>query len=530
LCASTSSALCVWRFFKNLGTHPADSSRNDDGSGPALVFIHGLGGSATSTWAKMMSICTADDALKLHRLACYSYPTGLMRLPFGARMAKIQDLARGLETELETFHRRRPEVTIVAHSLGGIVARQHVLNALKAGRTPIATKLLLYAVPNTGSSLAELGRSLSWRHRHLSQLCKDSDVLDLLNEDWVRYKVENQISVKYVVGGADKVVAIESARPFVGQDNIATLIGHDHRSIVSPEDQDDIRYRVLRDFVTTDTVREPEIESIKSHNSSIISPPDPLFDLYRPEDEPFYIRRSDDFFLRKAMSSGHVWLTGPSGVGKTTALRYCAFSSNWTLKQVMLGGYQGLDAPGLVRALCAELADLQQTNEVPPAANASGEVIAFARRQLRTFPAGSVTALVVEEIPLPACDFPVFLDLVLRLAQAIESDSTIAGRVQLAFSSIVNPATDGGFVHPKIREKIQFIPMEFWAEDEIGDLVKRLDGVIKPGLSSADKLQIVAAAEGSPRFVKMLFRRWRNGPPQVLSLNTMLASVKSEQV
>jgi hypothetical protein len=277
--------------------------------GPAVVFVHGLAGNPAKSWGKMISVCATDPAFDNYSLSCFSYPSKRFRIPFTSPIARLQELARGLETELETLHSERREVILVAHSLGGLIVRQYVMNAVKSNRPFIATKLMLFAVPNTGSALAAAAKTVPWDNGVLEQLGFNSDILDMLNEDWVRYAVETKLPVQYVVGGADTIVKPESARPFYGQDNVSTLVGQTHRSIVDATGIDDIRYAVLQKFALGNFDLYKPAEIAKAEPAPLHRPADPLFDLYSAKDAEYYVHRDCDLFLTRGMSTGHVWVS-----------------------------------------------------------------------------------------------------------------------------------------------------------------------------------------------------------------------------
>jgi hypothetical protein len=489
----------------------------------------------------MIKVCSGDAAFNDYDLSCFSYPSGWLAPPFGKRTPKLQELARGLGTELETLHGDRKELILVAHSLGGLIARQYILSMIKAGQVPLVTKLMLFAVPNTGAALAGLANTIPWDAGALNQLGYNSDILDILNEDWVTHSIESKVPTKYVVGGADALVKPESARPYFGRENVLTLIGHTHRSIVDATSEKDIRYAVLRQFAfgksRTNDVSEILLETRPQVDSAASAPapqktPDPLFDLYAPKDVAFYVERDCDAFLKTGMASGHVWVTGPSGVGKTAALRHGATSSGWQLFQLMLGSYQGNTAVELLRAICSETADLLASSEKPKASLNEAELVSLLRRNFRSLPSGMVSTILIEEIPTPPGEqLGHFLGLILKVILSLEADDATAGKVQLAFSSIYNPRegirTD---TLPKITEKLQFFPFVVWSEEELLALTNLLAPIFKSDLTLNDKAQIVAAAAGSPRYIKLIFRRWRNGTSGNLTLQELLASVRSELV
>jgi pimeloyl-ACP methyl ester carboxylesterase len=445
------------------------------------------------------------------------------------RMPKLQQLAHGLATEIETLHPDRRQITLVAHSLGGIVARRYLLDEIKAGRKLRITKLLLYAVPNTGASLAAVGTWLSWRHEHLTQLRQDSDILDILNNDWVTERVEEKVDVHYVVGGADKIVGSESARPYYGQNNVSTIIGHNHRSIVAATGYKDIRYATLRRFVLPQS----------SHSETTIAPvrtaqgptADPIFDIYAAKDEPYYIKRDVDKRLLAAMTAGHVWLSGPSGVGKTAALRRSALAAGWKLKNLVLGAYQGEEPINLLHAIVVELGEAVGQTDLPTKGAGAADLLTSFRRCARSLPDDIPSTVLIEELPLaPGAPTRDFLTLIQNLILAIEADESIAGRIQLSFSSINDPTLDLGRGAGKLRETLQFLGLVPWNEPDLISLIVMLTPIIKPNLLPSDQEAILREARGSPRFVKMIFRRWRSGAGADLSLSQLLTQVSAEQV
>lgn len=77
--------------------------------------------------------------------------------------------------------------------MGGLVARKYILEGYKAKRKINVTKLLLYATPNNGTELAKLGKFISWRNYPIKQMCKNSDFIESLNEDWNTFKINDKL-------------------------------------------------------------------------------------------------------------------------------------------------------------------------------------------------------------------------------------------------------------------------------------------------------------------------------------------------
>jgi predicted alpha/beta hydrolase family esterase len=483
------------------------AAHNDNGSAPAVIFIHGLDGSPAKTWAKMIATCLSDDAFSDFSIDCYAYPSRWSPPIFG-RIANLQELSRGLDTEIRAHHSNRSELIIVAHSLGGLVARQYIVNTLKAQQRLLVAKLMLIAVPHTGATLANVATNIYGYHPQVTQLCKNADLLQIQNDDWVHLQAEKMLQVRYVVGGADSVVAPDSASPFMPTERVHTLIGSNHRSIVEPMNKDDTRYIVLKQFALSGTT--PAIESPVSPVKSG-RPPDVLFDLYSRQDELFYLPRPIDNRLRAASLAGHIWVTGVSGVGKTTAARRLIFESGCKLIQITLGGYHGLSPVGLFRAICVELSEGLKAESLPNADATIADLLIFAKRLLRDYGNAEALTILIEEIPLKGqTEFEEFLAQILRFMLALEADSALHNAVRLVFTSIYDPSNYGGRSE-KLHEKLQFLEMQLWATEHLRALSRVIARELNPDLSSTDLDLIAEASAGSPRFVKTVFRHWRNG-------------------
>jgi hypothetical protein len=138
---------------------------------------------------------------------------------------------------------------LVCHSLGGLIARLYLINEVKHQRPVKVGKLILYAVPNNGAGLASAAKYVAWRHHQLAQLCRNSDLIEFLNEDWFRLKISRLVSVTYVVAGLDAAVSVESAKGFWDNPNVETVIDRGHIDVVKPVSSDDLPYIILRNTI-----------------------------------------------------------------------------------------------------------------------------------------------------------------------------------------------------------------------------------------------------------------------------------------
>jgi pimeloyl-ACP methyl ester carboxylesterase len=534
----------VWRkLMADDAGEPAPVARVVPDTAPAVIFVHGLGGTPKSTWAKMLDCFKSDEEFQDWALDCFHFPTCQFQLPFFPPPPGLRGIAEGLKTFIEERHGARSLIALVAHSLGGLVARQFIVSELRAGKHHHIDKLALIAVPSSGSALASVGSLVSFRHRQLLRLSRDDEGLRGVNIDWEQLNVEGSVEVRYILGGRDLAVPHDSAVPFFGRDNRSMLINEDHRSIVQPAGKDDIRYRTIRRFVlnpkpsTKLAVSEPiaaPVEVLAPTEGRTPSrrgrPADPLFEAYTPRDEPFYVTRNFDIILMQTLGSGHVWLFGESGVGKSAALRRAVQQSGWHLNHLSLAGYEVANPLQLFRALCVELASMAAVGDLLPQDCALSELFLFLKRILRAFPADLIIANVVEEMPLECDGLAEFAELLAKFLTSLVGEPDLYRRVQFALSSLQDVGTACKPISAKTREQIQLIPAERWPVHDGRRLVELLASTLKLELTSESQEKIAISAAGSPRFIKQVFRHWRNGTFGRPSVDQLIERVQGEQV
>jgi len=240
-----------------------------------LLFVHGLGGNSEKTWGNFPRLIREDKQLnERFDMGFYSFPTSLFGIPFLSKIPKIQDLANGLKTQIDNQYIQYSSIILVCHSLGGLIARQYLLEALKNNNLLKCKKLLLYAVPNNGATLASLVQYIPFSNNQLKQLAKNADLIEFLNEDWSKSGICNQIQIKNVIAGLDRVVDKISARQFWGNADIETIIEKGHINVVKPLYSNDLAFIILKNFVTDydnphqGTQLEKEIEEKKKKSNT----------------------------------------------------------------------------------------------------------------------------------------------------------------------------------------------------------------------------------------------------------------------
>jgi pimeloyl-ACP methyl ester carboxylesterase len=279
-----------------------------------LLFIHGLGGTAKGTWGRLPELVATDAGSSMgYEIGYFSYPTSLLRLPFSKRAPKIQELAAGLRNQIENRYAAQKNIALVCHSLGGLVARKYLIDEIKNKRQLRVTRLALMAVPNNGAELAAIAQLISWRHNQLAQLCRDSDLIEFLNEDWFTFDLPKTLPTKFFVGTQDRVVKSTSAKAYWGNPEVETIVGCGHRSLVKPLSPDDDVAITLRRFLFAEYLVSP----VQPSASAL--PTKPLRCLGRDDD----LKSVVEALLQSTDGTAVLVLGGP-GMGKTTLTRQAA--------------------------------------------------------------------------------------------------------------------------------------------------------------------------------------------------------------
>jgi predicted alpha/beta hydrolase family esterase len=220
-----------------------------------VLCIHGLDGS-DSTWCMFKELYNHDVELKKdYDFATYVFPTSKYWNInfFKAKVPAIQQLAKGLETEIEYKYDKYPEIVLVCHSLGGLVGRQFLLNRFlhssnqsQGQQVPIIRRIIMYATPHNGSGIANVAKYITIRNAQVRQLAKKSDFLESLNDHWMKTGAHNHYKGWYVVGGIDEIVDKDSAGMFWGNERCKTVIFADHFSVIKPVSEKDLSYLIFR--------------------------------------------------------------------------------------------------------------------------------------------------------------------------------------------------------------------------------------------------------------------------------------------
>lgn len=244
----------------------------------AIVFIHGLNGNER-TWNKF-SDCLyknwdVDDCYDLE-YECYTVEMGLLKKVPVVRSIysglkggpQVNELSNHLGNTIDEICKQHKRVILVAHSMGGLIARQYLVNTLINTKTTGKVKCLFtYATPHYGSKLATFYKLLlkpiftplhyiwgSGNSKQIVDMCRtNSEFLEDLNSDWNKLGLNTKIDFFRIFGGYDWVVDKKSAsmRDSTNK-NVKLVSSKNHFNIIRPKNKKDRAfipfYNYLKEF------------------------------------------------------------------------------------------------------------------------------------------------------------------------------------------------------------------------------------------------------------------------------------------
>jgi hypothetical protein len=263
----------------------------------------------------------------------YTFNTNL-----AGRGPHINDLAQVLSTSLElpplSEYRR---VVLVAHSMGGLVAKRIVANDLIAGRPRRIDRIVTFASPLLGAGLSSALSRLPGLGPQHQDLAVGSEFVNALGRDWAATEADRYVNVHHVIASDDSAVGSWSATAGYRYAAYSTLRG-DHQGVVKPNDTTADSFQLLRKLLLDSKppwhrgadprhYEQPVLDVTTFSNSSLDAENVARFH-YRSRALPFLGREGEWTHLNNFIGSTDPFrwmvLSAAGGVGKSRlALELC---------------------------------------------------------------------------------------------------------------------------------------------------------------------------------------------------------------
>lgn len=263
-----------------------------------VVLVHGFGSSA-ACWDHLLGLLRADQAVSsLHDFSCFSYPTRRVNFNLLQRIPRLKEVARELKDHLDSDDFRNREITLVGHSLGGLVIHFYIAHMLsKEGWHELdrIRQVVTLATPHTGSTTGTLLRRVismlvdNPQERSLRVLDPETAeiVATVVDRSANTTMADNQhwpIPVSCFGGLGDAIVPEASAK---GPFKYFKSVKGDHFTILEPEGTGDERYRELVE-VLLDPVGHPHVFEVAHYRTTVAPRPFP--------ERAFKIELADDSY------------------------------------------------------------------------------------------------------------------------------------------------------------------------------------------------------------------------------------------
>jgi pimeloyl-ACP methyl ester carboxylesterase len=233
-------------FSKGCDTHARTLALNlpqlncsQDGNTRLLVFVHGWMGDSQGTWKAFPDLACHDPDLKNTDVLAVDYPLFMVR-----RNLNISELASWLNGELDNSTlkgNKYSQIAVIAHSMGGLIAREIILDRRLAGRTATVGVLVEVATPHLGANPAQLAEAFGLTEPLTSEMQHDSEYLRDLRTHWNNLGDQHP-KTHCFTSPEDLIVSQESA--WFQCDDLRPYTQWGHIAMVKPANAEDDRYRL----------------------------------------------------------------------------------------------------------------------------------------------------------------------------------------------------------------------------------------------------------------------------------------------
>lgn len=246
------------------------------------------------------------------------------------------------------------------------------------------------------------------------------------------------------------------------------------------------------------------IKEIENTNPNLIN--QILFDRYDIDKEEYYHHRIIDENIFSNLKFYSMWIYGKSGRGKSNIILRNIINNNLNHILISLSNCIGLSIDDFFKEIFIELSEkLEPENKISGDIcfkQSIKEIISILERHYKN----DSIYIVIDEIPIGNDEnCKIFTDKIcsLFIANSLNSNSL---NIKYVLSSIYSPINHITEFNQKIYETVKFIEIEDWAILESKELINLIQIKLKLDVTNEIKDEINVASDGSPRFIKKVFK------------------------
>jgi hypothetical protein len=242
------------------------------GQSKVIALLHGIGAKdALDYWQPFLNVLQNDEQMESFDLFVWKYPThlepslwrNLLDSVKGSTLResapRIKLLGGTWNTTYQTQLSKYQEVLLICHSMGGLVVKSWIIDALEQGQGACLNALrhvAFYATPHEG---APITTTASW-NKQLKEMQLDSPFIGEVARCWHDHVVAwkgkaldpsthlyNRYIPHLVIAGVNDNIVPYKFTTIKGMDT--TLVQRDHSQVIQPADASDTRYKAWWDGV-----------------------------------------------------------------------------------------------------------------------------------------------------------------------------------------------------------------------------------------------------------------------------------------
>lgn len=200
-----------------------------------LLFLHGWMGDSKNTWERFPELIKQDSQFTSFDILSLPYPTYMFRrsLDLPALVSWLVDnLQRAASLD------KYESIAIIAHSMGGLVARELYLQSKLANENVPIKLIIAIGTPHSGTDVATLASSLGIGATLIQDLAPGSKFLSTLKTHW--NMVKDRPETHGISSPQDEIVNEDSAHALC--DRFFSYPQWSHKEMVKPDSIQDERY------------------------------------------------------------------------------------------------------------------------------------------------------------------------------------------------------------------------------------------------------------------------------------------------
>jgi nucleoside phosphorylase len=231
-----------------------------------------------------------------------------------------------------------------------------------------------------------------------------------------------------------------------------------------------------------------------------------LFEVYRQQNEPYYLEREEDIIFNQKLSQFGIWIYGDTGCGKSNLILRNLINNKSDYISITLGSYVGEKIVELFAGILNAIQEKIGNDTKYPNYKSFHTCCKSIVDELESNYKDKPIIIYLDEIPIDTKkEYQQFTKSLFALVNEIHLINGLE-QVRFILSSIHNPIIHIQKSDQKIHEYLHFLPLKYWESPVIQDLIMLIEKYLQINLSQSVKTNLVEQAKGSPRFIKKFFK------------------------